>query len=260
MTQPAALPPLLLHPAGRRLTSPCLGHCTLDPATEWCLGCGRSGTEIAEWGSTLPERRAAIWRALPDRLAALGAGLIRADATAEDAAACVARALAAPAARLSLALPGRLLGICAGPWRVSATGSGLNAEGPAGRLDWRFGPSLRLLRPVTPAWPAGLVVLACQAIAGLPPAKPMPGFATLAEHPTLRLRLRAAGPDNPAQLLAETVFGPVQLHRPMALGEDMPALPSACLPVAVIDPDGAWPGVQASCLGDTPGLTTVAGE
>lgn len=52
--------------------SPCVGTCKLDPETGWCLGCARTGDEIAGWGSRTQAARAAIWAALPDRFAQLG--------------------------------------------------------------------------------------------------------------------------------------------------------------------------------------------
>jgi predicted Fe-S protein YdhL (DUF1289 family) len=53
------------------MESPCTKVCTLDEATGWCVGCGRTIGEIAEWGSATPERRAAIRRQLDERLAEL---------------------------------------------------------------------------------------------------------------------------------------------------------------------------------------------
>lgn len=41
-------------------TSPCIGVCTLDPATRICVGCGRSITEIAAWPSLSEAERKAI--------------------------------------------------------------------------------------------------------------------------------------------------------------------------------------------------------
>jgi predicted Fe-S protein YdhL (DUF1289 family) len=48
--------------------SPCVGVCTLDPAVGWCLGCGRTGDEIASWIGLDDARRLAIWNELPARL------------------------------------------------------------------------------------------------------------------------------------------------------------------------------------------------
>ena len=48
--------------------SPCVGVCTLDGATGWCLGCGRSGDEVAGWIAMSDAERLACWRDLPQRL------------------------------------------------------------------------------------------------------------------------------------------------------------------------------------------------
>ena len=63
--------------------SPCVGICRLDDETGYCIGCGRTGDEIATWSTAGPGGRRAIWAALPARLrcpgrrrppAAVGAG------------------------------------------------------------------------------------------------------------------------------------------------------------------------------------------
>ena len=48
--------------------SPCVGVCTLDPAMGWCLGCGRTGDEVAGWIGLDDAERLAIWNELPARL------------------------------------------------------------------------------------------------------------------------------------------------------------------------------------------------
>lgn len=57
--------------------SPCVGICKLDEALGWCLGCGRTDEEIAEWPSAAVARRQAIWDLLPARIKALGIALTR---------------------------------------------------------------------------------------------------------------------------------------------------------------------------------------
>jgi predicted Fe-S protein YdhL (DUF1289 family) len=42
--------------------------CTLDPAMGWCLGCGRTGDEVARWIGLNDAERLAIWNELPERL------------------------------------------------------------------------------------------------------------------------------------------------------------------------------------------------
>jgi predicted Fe-S protein YdhL (DUF1289 family) len=51
--------------------SPCVGICRLDERSGLCLGCGRTGGEIAAWRELDEARRATIWRMLPDRMARL---------------------------------------------------------------------------------------------------------------------------------------------------------------------------------------------
>ena len=58
-------------------TSPCIGQCRLDSATELCTGCARSGAEVAAWKDASAAVRARIWAELPERRAELGIGLHR---------------------------------------------------------------------------------------------------------------------------------------------------------------------------------------
>lgn len=51
--------------------SPCIGVCKLDEQSGFCLGCARTGDEIAAWASLDESGRNAIWQKLPDRLTAL---------------------------------------------------------------------------------------------------------------------------------------------------------------------------------------------
>ena len=48
--------------------SPCTKICTLDAATGWCLGCGRTGREIAAWQGLTTQERIALKARLPQRL------------------------------------------------------------------------------------------------------------------------------------------------------------------------------------------------
>jgi predicted Fe-S protein YdhL (DUF1289 family) len=62
----------VLRSAEAEPASPCTNVCALDPATGWCLGCGRTIEEIAGWGMATAEERRAILAALPGRMARLG--------------------------------------------------------------------------------------------------------------------------------------------------------------------------------------------
>ena len=49
-----------------RIVSPCVKVCTLKE--DFCIGCGRTTQEIAEWGNATRERREQILERLPDRM------------------------------------------------------------------------------------------------------------------------------------------------------------------------------------------------
>jgi predicted Fe-S protein YdhL (DUF1289 family) len=51
--------------------SPCIGICKLDDATGYCLGCGRTGSEVGDWIAMSESQRDRVWADLPARLAAL---------------------------------------------------------------------------------------------------------------------------------------------------------------------------------------------
>ena len=63
----------LVAPEPLSLASPCVNICTMDAASGWCRGCGRTIREIANWSAKPPEERRAILMRLPPRLAALKA-------------------------------------------------------------------------------------------------------------------------------------------------------------------------------------------
>lgn len=48
--------------------SPCILVCSIDLATGYCYGCGRTGEEIASWMDYGDEGRDAIMAQLPGRL------------------------------------------------------------------------------------------------------------------------------------------------------------------------------------------------
>jgi uncharacterized protein len=54
------------------IESPCILVCMLDVATGLCLGCGRTGEEIAGWTAYTPEARRRIMIELPGRMQSFG--------------------------------------------------------------------------------------------------------------------------------------------------------------------------------------------
>ncbi|WP_062114139.1 DUF1289 domain-containing protein [Aureimonas sp. AU40] len=55
-------------------TSPCIKVCVIEPASGWCLGCGRTIEEIMAWGSLNEGDRLTVMAGLPERMSALAAG------------------------------------------------------------------------------------------------------------------------------------------------------------------------------------------
>lgn len=50
------------------METPCVNICLLDDRSGLCVGCGRSGNEIARWVDMTPEQRSTIMKSLPERL------------------------------------------------------------------------------------------------------------------------------------------------------------------------------------------------
>ncbi|KQN07282.1 DUF1289 domain-containing protein [Sphingomonas sp. Leaf25] len=53
------------------IESPCTLVCSIDSATGWCFGCGRTRDEIACWTSIDPAARRQVMATLPERMAIL---------------------------------------------------------------------------------------------------------------------------------------------------------------------------------------------
>jgi predicted Fe-S protein YdhL (DUF1289 family) len=53
------------------IESPCLRICSLDPASNLCLGCGRTIEEITRWYGMSADERSRIMAKLPARLESL---------------------------------------------------------------------------------------------------------------------------------------------------------------------------------------------
>ena len=44
------------------LASPCVNICTMDEASGWCRGCGRTVAEVAHWVSMSAEAKEQVWQ------------------------------------------------------------------------------------------------------------------------------------------------------------------------------------------------------
>jgi len=58
----------------RATQSPCNGVCRMDTVSNLCEGCGRTLSEIADWGSMSDAERSDVRGRLPDRMAKLRRG------------------------------------------------------------------------------------------------------------------------------------------------------------------------------------------
>ncbi len=53
------------------IETPCIKICVVDPETGFCIGCGRTRTEIAAWLGMVPDERRSVMNALAERVATL---------------------------------------------------------------------------------------------------------------------------------------------------------------------------------------------
>jgi len=53
------------------IETPCVKVCVLEPETGFCIGCGRTRTEIASWLAFSPEQRRSVMSTLQERVATL---------------------------------------------------------------------------------------------------------------------------------------------------------------------------------------------
>ncbi|MCX7384610.1 MAG: DUF1289 domain-containing protein [Alphaproteobacteria bacterium] len=60
------------------IESPCIKTCVLDRVTGLCIGCGRSGSEIAAWSRLTSDARRAIMDGLAERLRTMTSRHVRA--------------------------------------------------------------------------------------------------------------------------------------------------------------------------------------
>lgn len=53
------------------IETPCIKICVVEPETGFCIGCGRTRTEIADWIEMTPDTRHMVMAGLPARVATL---------------------------------------------------------------------------------------------------------------------------------------------------------------------------------------------
>ena len=103
-------------------SSPCIGVCRLDDATGFCLGCARTGEEIATWGDLPPERLARVWDDLPGRRGRLGLSVHRLGWSLEEIGAFVAGTLRPGVGTWVAGVHGAVAEFCIGDGEDAALG------------------------------------------------------------------------------------------------------------------------------------------
>jgi predicted Fe-S protein YdhL (DUF1289 family) len=73
--------------------TPCIGVCELDEASGLCLGCARTGEEVAAWQDAAPGYKLGIWDELPPRRAEMALTAYRLPWSPDDIAAMIERTL-----------------------------------------------------------------------------------------------------------------------------------------------------------------------
>jgi uncharacterized protein len=53
------------------IETPCVKICVVEPETGFCIGCGRTRGEIADWIAMAPDERHKVMEGLPERVATL---------------------------------------------------------------------------------------------------------------------------------------------------------------------------------------------
>jgi predicted Fe-S protein YdhL (DUF1289 family) len=126
--------------------SPCIGICRLDDETGYCVGCGRTGDEIATWSTAGPGGRRAIWAALPARLDVLGVAVRRLPWGPADVRGFVLKSLREGQGRWLLAAPGASAAFSCSPelgCEIHSRGDTVEAIGAEAALRLRCGSEAR---------------------------------------------------------------------------------------------------------------------
>lgn len=59
------------------IETPCVNLCVIDGVTGYCIGCGRTGDEIADWLALSRNARVALMAKLPERLEKMTSRAVR---------------------------------------------------------------------------------------------------------------------------------------------------------------------------------------
>ena len=156
------------------LASPCVGLCRLDETTGFCLGCARTGEEIAGWRRESDVWRGQVWETLPARFAALGIVCRPLPWGAEAIRAFVLQSLAERSGTWVAGVVGAVGEFIAAPGepiRVEAAGDAVVAHTAGARLRFFIDDDVRAISFEPPEGPPerSRIILAVKRERGRPP-------------------------------------------------------------------------------------------
>lgn len=119
------------------LPTPCVGVCRLDEASGLCLGCARTGDEIAKWREASREEQRRIWQALPQRRALLNMSVFRLPWAVDEIAGFIEASLRQRAGTWALGVYGAVGEFLIGPdedAEIASRAEAITARAPRGAL------------------------------------------------------------------------------------------------------------------------------
>jgi predicted Fe-S protein YdhL (DUF1289 family) len=126
--------------------SPCVGVCKLDDMSGYCLGCGRSRGEVAEWIDMSESQRDEVWLRLPERLATLSVGVRLLPWTPDELGVWVTETVACRRGTWVVGAAGAAAEFPCSSERkidIEQTGNAIVARGPGASLRLRINDKLR---------------------------------------------------------------------------------------------------------------------
>ncbi|MEM6848143.1 MAG: DUF1289 domain-containing protein [Pseudomonadota bacterium] len=143
-----------MNAAAMPAASPCIGVCRLHEAARVCIGCGRTGDEIAGWGSADHANRQAVVAALPARLSAIEHTPVATVASPMTVRSTLERALAQPDTAVVVGCHGAVAEFMTPPGErphVEVDGASITAVVKGGAARLTFGDGLALFATAAPA-------------------------------------------------------------------------------------------------------------
>jgi predicted Fe-S protein YdhL (DUF1289 family) len=129
------------------IASPCIGICRIDERSGLCLGCARTGDEIAMWGEMPQNGRQSVWVELPERRKNLGLNIHRLNWETQDIQSFVSETLR-PGGTWITGVLGAVAEFSLGEdevCEIETDANLLRAFSPRGAISFHIGENLRAL-------------------------------------------------------------------------------------------------------------------